>query len=164
MECLAKQYFAERYSSEVDRLVTLAKDFVLNEPRPHSNLWKEKDAVFKNEGSTIQRLESGRAAIEGGRDKFLCELRLTDVFVFHEIDVLIDVSRNSSISKPRGVTNSAFALAEYVKKSLGTTFSDDEFEKKRKDVKNTMSRNRHFLTLLEKCGPGDLFADHQLTP
>ncbi|KAK2742680.1 hypothetical protein FQN57_005135 [Myotisia sp. PD_48] len=147
IDSIARKYFTQKgiYDTErLNRLVTASVQFVKSKPlspEKYQNIWNYESKVFPdNVGSRVDRLESAKRNIDGGQKLIGCASRLILLFLIHEIN------EKKNLPRPPGCKASTYALSEYAKEAKRST----------KSINNDLSEGRHFLTILDNVGPGDL--------
>lgn len=147
VESIAKGYFADKISDQNQRrlLVSAATQLARSKPLTtdqYKALWDYKGCTFpEEEGSTkAYRLEKGRENIRKSKKENACAARLSLIFVRHQ------VSENER-SAPSGVgRRDSYAIKKHSR----------DAKRDINNVKYDLKTGRHYVSLLEKCGPGSV--------
>ena len=146
------------FAKEPDRLqrqhlVAAAPGFV-RVPKvesPSYDIWSIKSVLgeFPDTKSHISRLLEGHQRIDQASKEYACAARLYYIFLEHEIE---DMAFNfSGTSTSVGKANSQKTITSYVYKEITTNPAMTS-----KSLSNDRTRGRHYYTLLELTGLGDL--------
>ena len=150
---VAYNYFAKDSDRlQRQRLAAAAPGFVrIPKVEPSSyDLWSTKSIFGEcpDTESRISRLSVGRQRIDQASKEYACATRLYYIFLEHEIeDMAFDFSGSTSAGKANWQkTITSHVYREITNNSVMTP----------RGLSNDRTRGRHYYTLLEATGPGDL--------
>lgn len=143
IEGIAKHYFrwkGVKDTARLERLTKISAQLLGDRSEPNNNIWSVKYDIFSTGGSRIARLEGGRRAVDTSEHNLACAGRLVLLYIAHELD-----ETASTINVP-GVRRSTAAIEKYAADS----------GRKKESIKNDRKYGRHYLSLLQNSGPGDV--------
>ncbi|KAI9793952.1 MAG: hypothetical protein M1835_006935 [Candelina submexicana] len=152
---LAIRYFRDELkindTTRVQLLVEAARGFVKKltvSPSSYEQLWSTKLEIFEQSKSghisRTRRLYEGRRRIEQGSKRYDCAGRFALLFLRHDLDETVASSEKRTAWHGQKKVTVAY---EHIAQDLSTTVAT---------LKREKTHSRHYLSLLTKCGPGDL--------